>query len=173
MKLTIKQYANCERDYQQYDKMMYLLRQYHYNNYTDIKFGKDFHYSYHYCEDKTWLYFGQKDNNYVVKIGNKYIGAFEFEEIKNTKRVHINYLYVYPEYRNKGIAKAILDYIFRTTGKLRVTLTVWGGNIKAKEAYKNIGFEMNKHNPIVLRKRFFYKRYKRNIEVKIKENGYD
>lgn len=173
MKLTIKQYANCERDFKQYDKIMYLLWGYHNNNYSDTKFKRGFKYEKYYCDDKTWLNIKQKNNQYVVKIGNKYIGAFEFKEIKDTKRVHINYLYVYPEYRNKGITKAILDYIFRATGKLRITLTVWGGNIKAKEAYKHIGFEMNEHSPILLRKRFFYKRYKRNIEVKIKENGYD
>lgn len=103
MKLTIKQYASCERDFQQYDKMICLLRLYHYNEYTDVKLRKDFHCSYYHGDSDTWLYFRQKENNYVVKIGNKYIGLFAFEEITDTKRAHINYLYVYPEYRNKGV----------------------------------------------------------------------
>lgn len=115
MKLTIKQYANCKRDFQQYEKMLYLLWVYHNNNYSDTKFERGFKYRNYDCDDKTWLYFKQKNNQYVVKIGNKYIGAFDFEKIKDAKSVHINYLYVYPEYRNKGIAKIILDYIFQNT----------------------------------------------------------
>lgn len=65
---------------------------------------------------------------------------------------HINNVAVLPQYRRKGVAKALIELLISSTEKLikMYWLEVRQSNIAAKKLYEKFGFE-----PITIRKKYY------------------
>jgi len=70
--------------------------------------------------------------------------VFRISNENHNKSGHIISIYVKPNYREKGYAVKLLNYveeILRSKGIDKLTLNVTEANIRALQAYKNYGFQ--------------------------------
>ena len=61
----------------------------------------------------------------------------------NEKQILIDDIYVVPDYRRKGVAKALFNYVKSLAEKEKyekIDLTVWSFNEEALIFYKSLGF---------------------------------
>ena len=92
-----------------------------------------------------------KDKNkriIVAEENNEIIGlcAFSFNDNAyqtRKKQIFIDDIYVVPDYRRKGVAKALFNYVKSLAEKEKyekIDLTVWSFNEEALIFYKSLGF---------------------------------
>lgn len=55
---------------------------------------------------------------------------------------HISYIYIDPKYRNRGLGKKFLNFIFKNRGNKKFTLNCLVDNIGAFNLYKKLGFKI-------------------------------
>ncbi|MFI3170651.1 MAG: GNAT family N-acetyltransferase [Faecalibacterium sp.] len=83
-----------------------------------------------------------KDINYfLVFLGGKEVGYFAWE-MYNTA-LHLNHLYLKPEYRGKAIGRGILQYcerLARSDGKSRIVFQVPCKSLRALHFFKDRGY---------------------------------
>lgn len=98
-------------------------------------------------KDTTFLlnkYFKKEFNGIINSVFNKTIGYYEdtllgfinYDLIYD--RIEINYIYVFDDYRNKGIATKLINSL----EKYNITLEVNESNIKAINLYNKLGFRV-------------------------------
>lgn len=78
----------------------------------------------------------------LVKIGKKAAGFLCYEEIY--ERYELDYIYVEEEYREQGIASALMDFFINEVKKKNgknITLEVSNNNKEANQLYKKFGFK--------------------------------
>ena len=89
------------------------------------------------------IYYIEDNNTYVGRIIVDYENRFlDTETIKN-KRVCLSYLLIYQEFRRKGYASKLIDYVINdlmNLGYTEFTVGVEPKNIPALELYKGKGF---------------------------------
>lgn len=74
-------------------------------------------------------------------LANSFVG---FSTFKGKKLINLHDFAVVPEYRGKGIGKAILEHLEEIARKMdccKLTLEVLEGNKKAMKLYQDFGFE--------------------------------
>ena len=86
---------------------------------------------------------GRSDVGYALFYINNYPeNAFK----KAYKGIHIDQICVLPEYKGRGIGKAIMDEIDSFAKKenaYQIELTHWDSNEEAKQFYQSLGFRTN------------------------------
>ena len=78
--------------------------------------------------------------NFVYLHDNIPVGLISYSIIYD--RVELEYLWVKVDFRNKGIASLLLDYMFETPNVINFTLEVCVDNIGAIKLYKKNGFKV-------------------------------
>jgi GNAT superfamily N-acetyltransferase len=81
---------------------------------------------------------------YKNKIAGQALFFYNFSTFKGRPGIYLEDLYVRPEYRKKGIGKALLNYLVELAGKEkcgRVEWVVLDWNQQAIEFYKSLGAE--------------------------------
>ena len=82
------------------------------------------------------------ENNYIIKYSGKNIGWLEYTEKENL--FNIIQLHILPEYQRKGIGTKIINDIIKEA-KIKnkdICLNILINNIKAKELFLKLGFEI-------------------------------
>lgn len=79
-------------------------------------------------------------NKILVYIEDKNILGF-IDYSKMYENMEINYIFVKEEYRNKGIASKLLNYMINNNDFLNITLEVNINNINAIKLYEKFGFK--------------------------------
>ena len=100
----------------------------------------------------------KKENNtnnieIVAVYNNQVIGYLTinrlYDSVRNINYAFLNYVCVQKEYRNKGIASNMLEYVFNICKKLDISyieLTSNDKRIEAQYLYKNMGFSIRETN---------------------------
>ena len=88
-------------------------------------------------------------NIYIYVDNSKVKGVIVFNLIYD--RIEIEYIIVEEQYRNKGIATSLLDYISKINDIKNITLEVRKSNLSAIKLYEKNGFE------IVAERKNYYK----------------
>lgn len=79
-------------------------------------------------------------NKILVYIeDNNILGFIDYS--KMYENMEINYIYVIEQYRNKGIASKLLEYIINNNDFLNITLEVNINNINAIKLYEKYNFK--------------------------------
>ena len=79
-------------------------------------------------------------NKILVYIeDNEILGFIDYS--KMYENMEINYIYVIEQYRNKGIASKLLEYIINNNDFLNITLEVNINNINAIKLYEKYNFK--------------------------------
>lgn len=79
-------------------------------------------------------------NKILVYIeDNEILGFIDYS--KMYENMEINYIYVIEQYRNKGIASKLLEYIIDNNDFLNITLEVNINNINAIKLYEKYNFK--------------------------------
>ena len=74
----------------------------------------------------------------LFKTDDKIFGYIDFSLFY--ERAEINYIFVLDEYRKKGIASSLIQYVFDNYDLESITLEVRVGNLSAINLYKKCGF---------------------------------
>lgn len=74
---------------------------------------------------------------YGYYLNNELIGIIDFSLIYD--RIELNYIFVKEDYRNKGVASKMMDFII--SYNLSITLEVDETNISALKLYEKYGFK--------------------------------
>ena len=72
-----------------------------------------------------------------------------YDSVRNINYAFLNYVCVKKEYRNKGIASNMLEYVFNICKKLNISyieLTSNDKRIEAQYLYQNMGFSIRETN---------------------------
>ena len=72
-----------------------------------------------------------------------------YDSVRNINYAFLNYVCVKKEYRIKGIASNMLEYVFNICKKLNISyieLTSNDNRIEARHLYENMGFSIRKTN---------------------------
>lgn len=79
-------------------------------------------------------------NNVIIyKEDNKILGYLDYSIMY--ERAEINYIFVIEEYRSKGIASKLLDYLFNNNDFKEISLEVNINNTNAIKLYTKYGFK--------------------------------
>lgn len=76
--------------------------------------------------------------NFVYLYDNKPVALISYSIIYD--RIEIDYLWVMPDYRNKGIGISLIEFIFKIPNMKNITLEVCVDNYAAIRLYKKMGF---------------------------------
>ena len=80
------------------------------------------------------------NNTYLYLLANKPVGLISFSTIYD--RVELDYIWVHKEYRKKGIASKMLNYMLNNTDVNSISLEVAIDNTSAINLYKKYGFKV-------------------------------
>ena len=89
------------------------------------------------------IYYIEDHNTYIGRIIVDYENRFLSTETIKNKRVCLSYLLIYQEYRRKGYASQLIDYVLSdlmNIGYTEFTVGVEPENTPALELYKGKGF---------------------------------
>jgi ribosomal protein S18 acetylase RimI-like enzyme len=97
--------------------------------------------------DKNWFCYIANIDNVSVGYALFFIRNYEENPFRNPYiGIHVDQIAVSPEYKNKGIGKALMmkieDFAIERNAK-QIELTHWELNSEAKEFYEHIGFTTN------------------------------
>jgi ribosomal protein S18 acetylase RimI-like enzyme len=84
-------------------------------------------------------------HNAIVEVEDVKVGYATFFEDARKKRARLITIAVMPEYRNRGLAKALLAFLQKEMGRLRlgiVSLEVGTSNVPATNLYLSLGFRI-------------------------------
>jgi len=96
-----------------------------------------------YNKDNNKLFIAIDDNNI---IGYIYIKLISIDGIDNNKELLIDALYIEEDYRNKGIATSLINKVkeYSINNNIKyISINVLDKNIKAKNLYNKLGFNIN------------------------------
>ena len=96
-----------------------------------------------YNKDNNKLFIAIDDNNI---IGYIYIKLISTDGIDNNKELLIDALYIEEDYRNKGIATSLINKVkeYSINNNIKyISINVLDKNIKAKNLYNKLGFNIN------------------------------
>lgn len=89
------------------------------------------------------IYYIENNNYYIGRIIVDYENRFLNTETIKNKRVCLSYLLIYQEFRRKGYASQLIDYVLNdlmNLGYTEFTVGVEPENVPALELYKSKGF---------------------------------
>ncbi len=95
------------------------------------------------AENRDALIIAEENSKIIGYLLYKLDASYPFK-VKE-KWSYISDIYILPEYRRKGIGKALINYleeILRKNGINKIRLLVWGENIPALEFYKKLDFKI-------------------------------
>ncbi|MDB9457611.1 GNAT family N-acetyltransferase [Dolichospermum circinale CS-1225] len=91
-----------------------------------------------------WVYDEQETKNqHQSPIGCLWVGN-AIDQVSGDRHPHIFLLYVMPEYRHRGIGKALMNYIenwAKQRGYGKIGLQVFQTNIPALDLYHQLGYQ--------------------------------
>jgi len=91
-----------------------------------------------------WVYDEQETKNqHQSPIGCLWVGN-AIDQVRGDRHPHIFLLYVMPEYRHRGIGKALMNYIenwAKQKGYGQIGLQVFQTNIPALDLYHQLGYQ--------------------------------
>ncbi|MEY2914162.1 MAG: hypothetical protein RLZZ184_3471 [Cyanobacteriota bacterium] len=91
-----------------------------------------------------WVYDEQETKNqHQSPIGCLWVGN-AIDQVRGDRHPHIFLLYVMPEYRHRGIGKALMNYIenwAKQRGYGQIGLQVFQTNIPALDLYHQLGYQ--------------------------------
>ncbi len=91
-----------------------------------------------------WVYAEQETkNHHQSPIGCLWVGN-AIDQVSGDRHPHIFLLYVMPEYRHRGIGKALMNYIenwAKQRGYGQIGLQVFQTNIPALDLYHQLGYQ--------------------------------
>ncbi|MDB9456774.1 GNAT family N-acetyltransferase [Dolichospermum circinale] len=91
-----------------------------------------------------WVYDEQETKNqHQSPIGCLWVGN-AIDQVRGDRHPHIFLLYVMPEYRHRGIGKALMNYIenwAKQRGYGKIGLQVFQTNIPALDLYHQLGYQ--------------------------------
>lgn len=92
-----------------------------------------------------WWVYDEQDtkNQHQSPIGCLWVGN-AIDQVRGDRHPHIFLLYVMPEYRHRGIGKALMNYIenwAKQKGYGQIGLQVFQTNIPALDLYHQLGYQ--------------------------------
>ena len=95
-----------------------------------------------YVDDLTKCLLVAEENNII--IGYLYGKIVKHDETTNENEALLDALYIDPDYRKKGIGKALIDAFKKwciNNSIKRISVNVWSSNSSAQKLYEKSGFE--------------------------------